>query len=202
MAGRKYDLDERAESLLNRHYDSRTETITVLARTLGVPRHTVKRWAQVLGLARTKERPWSDDEVRYLESHYHRLHILTMARHLKRSGTAVALKAKRLRIRKCGEGYTATGLAVALGVDSHKVIGWSESGKLRAERRRTDRENDPYLILDEDVRKFIMRHPLEIDMRKVDGVWLIDVLTSDRPGVTRNGASPDTVDDAGGSRQG
>jgi hypothetical protein len=178
MPHRKYHLDERATSLLKEHYDSQPETIDRLCRTLGVPRHTLKHWAQVLGLARTTNRPkpWTDNEVSYLESQYHRTHVSTIARKLGRSTTAVAQKAKRLGIRKCGEGYTFHSLA--LGVDDHKVAAWIDRGLLPASRRKTDRERDVYFISEKAVREFIVQHPLEIDLRKADGLWLIDLLAN------------------------
>jgi hypothetical protein len=131
-----------------------------------------------MGLARTKETCWTEEELRYLEAHYHRLHISTIARHIGRTTTAVALKAKRMGVRKYGEGYTAASLSLALGVDSHLVTRWIEEGALNATRRNTDRERDAWFISDSDIREFIVRHPTEIDIRKVDGLWLIDLLTS------------------------
>jgi DNA-binding transcriptional MerR regulator len=176
MARKRYILNEHAVALLRERYDSQTETIDQLSQLLGVPRYTVRRWAQVLGLARTKERPWSEKEIAYLESHFHRLHVSTLARKLKRTTTAVALKAKRLGIRKCGEGYTIRSLALALGVDDHKVSHWIDLGLLKATRRQTDRACDPYFIPEKAVQEFIVSHPLEIDLKRADGLWLIDLL--------------------------
>jgi DNA-binding transcriptional MerR regulator len=186
MPNRKYHLDERATYLLKEHYDSQPETIDRLCRTLGVPRHTLKHWAQVLGLARTANRlkPWTDQEVSYLESQYHRTHVDTIARKLGRSTTAVAQKAKRLGIRKCGEGYTLHSLALAMGVDDHKVALWIDRGLLPASRRQTDRDRDVYFISEKAAREFIVEHPLEIDLRRADGLGLIDLLA--------NGAAPST----------
>ncbi len=183
MANRKYVLDERAEAILRERYDSHPQTVTELCNALKVPRYTLKRWAQTLGLARTKdERTWTEKEIQYLESNYHRLHVITMAKHLKRTTTAVALKTKRLGIRKCDEGYTVNSLSLALGVDTHKVTRWIERGLLKAARRNTNRERDVYYLSEVSVREFIVRYPLEIDVRRVDGLWLIDLLA--------NGPSP------------
>ncbi len=178
MPRKKYYLDDRATALLKERYDSRTETISQISRTLSVPHYTVKHWAQVLGLARTKEQPWSDKDVTYLEANFHRVHVSTLARKLKRTTTAVALKAKRLGIRKNGEGYTARSLALALGVDNHKVTRWVGLGLLRTSKRHTDREQDAYLITDAAAREFIVRHPSEIDIRRADSLWLIDLLAN------------------------
>ena len=178
MPRKKYDLDEHATTLLKERYDSRSDTISYLSRALGVPRYTVTHWAQLLGLARTKEQPWSERDVAYLEAHFHRRHISTIAKKLKRTATAVSIKSKRLGIRKCGEGYTARSLGLALGVDVHKVTRWIHQGLLKASKRQTDWEYDAYLITDETVREFIVQHPLELDLRHVDGLWLIDLLAN------------------------
>lgn len=143
MSARKYVMDDRAVLLLRQRYDSTPEAITYLSGVLGVLRYTLKRWAGVLGLSRSYEsRPWSEADVRYLEGNYHHLHIATIAKHLNRSVTAVALKAKRLRVRKGDEGYTARGLADALGMDAHKVVSWIDAGALRAKKRQTDRARE------------------------------------------------------------
>jgi predicted site-specific integrase-resolvase len=178
MPGRKYILDERTESILKRHYDSNSETIDLLCRVLGVPRYTIKRWAQVLGLARPIDRNWSEQDVAHLEANFHRLHVSTLARKLKRSTTAVALKAKRLGIRKCGEGYTLQSLSLALGVDVHKVSRWVKRGLIKTSRRQTDRDRDHYYISERAVREFIRNHPSGVDTRRTDGLWLIDLLAN------------------------
>jgi len=176
MARKKYFFSEEADRLLRERYDSRTETIDCLARALGSPRWAIKRRAQVLGLAWTKEKPWSENEVGYLEANLHRLSILTLAKRLRRSPTAIALKAKRLGLKKSGEGYTAQSLAEALGIDGHKVARWVRLGLMKAARRQTEREADMYLITDRAVRDFLVRHPRELNLRRADPVWLVDVL--------------------------
>ncbi|HEX8801560.1 MAG TPA: hypothetical protein VF772_23250, partial [Terriglobales bacterium] len=37
---------------------------------------------------------------------------------------------------------------------------------------------DSYLIQEKDVRRFILEHPTDIDLRKVDQLWFLDVITS------------------------
>jgi hypothetical protein len=180
MSGKRYLFDQAADRLIRDCYDSRTQTIDRLSQTLGFPRWAIKRRAQALGLARTKERPWSEREVAYLEAHLHRLSLAVLARRLGRSVTAVALKARRLGLRKCDEGYTARSLAQALGVDDHKVVGWIERGILRASRRSSERPRDLYLIPEREVRRFVCTYPTELDLRRVDPVWFIDLLAGVR----------------------
>ena len=176
MSRKKYFFDEAADRLMKECYDSRTETIDWLSQNLGFPRWAIKKRAQELGLARTKEKPWSDKEVAYLEANLHRLSLSVLARKLHRSVTAVALKAKRLGIRKSDEGYTVHSLAQAFGVDDHKVLRWIKQGLLKASHRNSGRPRDMYFITDRDVRRFVATYPTEFDLKRVDQVWFIDLL--------------------------
>ena len=67
-----------------------------------------------------------------------------------RTATAIHLKLKRMRFKHDGSIYSADGLAQALGIDSHAVTRWIESGHLKAKLRgtaRTEQQNgDIYLI--------------------------------------------------------
>jgi hypothetical protein len=180
MSRKKYLFDGPADRLLREYYDSQTETINWLSQKIGCPRWAIKKRAQILGLARTKEKPWSEKEVSYLEMNLHRLSLAVLARRLGRSITAVALKAKRLGIKKSDEGYTARSLAQALGVDDHKVVHWIRLGLLRASRRNSGRPRDLYLITDRAVKRFVCTYPTEFDLRRVEQVWFIDLLAGIR----------------------
>lgn len=182
MSEKKYFFDEALDRLIRERYDSRTQSINQLSQKLGLPRWTIKRRAQALGLARTKEKPWSEKEVAYLESNLHRLSLAVIARKLGRSVTGVALKAKRLGIRKSDEGYTARALAQAFGIDDHKVSRWVELGLIRATVRNSERSRDMYFISDQEVKRFVSTYPTEIDLRRVDQVWFIDLLVGVRGG--------------------
>ena len=37
-----------------------------------------------------------------------------------------------------------------------------------------------YLIQEEDVRRFILEHPTDIDLRKVDQIWFLDLYSHQR----------------------
>lgn len=174
---KKYFFGEEEDRLIRERYDSRTETIDELATLLRVPRWAVRRRAQQLGVARCKEPRWTPQEEEYLEANLPRLSVLALAKTLRRSPTAVALKAKRLGLRKGDSGYTLRSLALGFGVDDHTVGRWIRAGMLEAARRNTQRERDMYLISEKAVREFIRRHPLEFDLRKVDQLWFIDLLT-------------------------
>jgi hypothetical protein len=176
MGARKWRFRPEDDALIRQRYDSRTETITELTRMVGVPRWVVRKRAQELGVARAKELPWSAEEVAYLEQNFHRVSIQRLARRMGRTVTAVALKKKRLGLRKTDEGYTARSLAEAFGVDDHKVTGWIERGLLRASMRGTERERDVYYVSDRAVLDFVRQNPLGFDLRKVDQLWFMDLV--------------------------
>lgn len=179
-----YWLAPNTRALILARYDGRTETIDDLTRRLGVPRWRVKRWAYELGLGRLnpKQPNWTEDEVQYLERVMARMSIRRIAKALGRTETAVLLKAKRLGLRKSGEGYTLRGLCEGLGCDHHKVHQWVAAGWLRGTRRHSERTEanggDMWLFTALAIRQLVRDHPLEVDPRHVDWVWLVDILTN------------------------
>jgi len=181
MPKKKWFWNDITDATLRRMYDPTVRgRPQEIADRLKVPRWAVNRRAAALGLSRPKDRPWSAQEEAYLEANFHHVSAKTLARKLGRSPTAVKLKAKRLGLRKYDEGYTASSLAEALGVDPHWVLARIRSGKLRASHRHTDRTaqqgGDSWLITDEAVVEFLREHPYDIDLRKVDNLWFMDLI--------------------------
>ena len=103
-----------------------------------------------------------------------------------RTVTGIHLKLRRMKFKHDPSFYSAHGLAQALGMDSHAVSRWIRRGYLKTQLRGTargERQNgDVYLIREKDIRRFILEHPTEIDLRKVDQLWFLDLLTN---GLTR-----------------
>ena len=181
MPKKKWFWTDITDGLLRRLYDPtvRGRSQEIAAR-LRVPQWAIKRRAAALGLTRPKDRPWSAEDEAYVEANFHHVSVKTLARRLGRSPTAVKLKAKRLGSRKYDEGYTAFSLAEALGVDPHWVLVRIRSGKLRASRRHTDRTpqqgGDSWLITDEAVIDLLREYPYDVDLRKVDSLWFMDLI--------------------------
>jgi hypothetical protein len=81
--------------------------------------------------------------------------------------------------------YPAQTMAI-MGVsrrwDPHAVTRWIKSGHLKAKFRGTARgpqqNGDSYLIQEKDIRRFVLDHPTDIDLRKVDQLWFLDLLTN------------------------
>lgn len=176
----KYFLDEPGRHLIRAKYDGRTETIDELAMRLNVPRWTVKKWGRELGLARQREPRWTQEDEDYLRRNLHRSSLGDIARKLKRTKTAVKLKAKRLSVNKTlQEGYTMRGLCLGLGCDHKQVERWLANGWLKGRHRHTERtqvQGDVWYFSDEAIRKFILHHPREIDQRRFDWLWVLDIL--------------------------
>ena len=100
-----------------------------------------------------------------------------------RTVTGIVLKRKRQRLPSNLKGQSAHGLSDCFGVDSKTICEWIASGKLKAEKRgtnRTDRQGgDIWFIKDRCIRNFIINYISEVDFRKVDKYWLVDILTGE-----------------------
>src|SRR5271157_1988046 len=188
---RKYIFTDQIDQLVREIYlnapDSKTRPgIRLLAKKVGMPHWALKKRARELGLARTKELPWSEPELailaRYAWMSDERIRIKLKAAGYSRTVTGIHLKLKRMRFKHDGSFYSANSLAQALGIDPHAVTRWIKSGhpktKFRGTARTAQQNGDIYLIHEKDVRRFILEHPTEIDLRKVDQLWFLDVLTN------------------------
>ncbi len=188
---RKYIFNNQADQLIREVYLSRRDgkamaSIHLLAKRLGMPHWALKKRARELGLARTKELPWSEAELailsRYAWMSDERIRLKLKAAGYARTVTGIHLKLKRMRFKHDGRFYSACSLALALGIDPHAVTRWIKSGHLKAKLRgtaRTEQQNgDSYLIQEKDVRRFILDHPTDIDLRKVDQLWFLDLITN------------------------
>ena len=183
MPKKRWHWDRETDCFLEYNYDptvrGRSDWIS---HRLGVPRWAVNRRAATLGLSRVGDRPWTNQDEAYLEANYHRVALKTLARKLGRSTTAIRLKAKRLRLRKHGEGYTASSLGQAFGVDPHWVLARIRAGRLHATRRQTERTalqgGDSWLITEKAVVAFVREHSYDLDLRKVDRLWFLDLVAT------------------------
>ena len=188
---RKYVFTDQIDQLIREiylnHRDAKTGVGTrPLAKKVGIPQWALKKRARELGLARTKELPWSEAELgilaRYAWMSDERIRLKLKAAGYSRTVTGIHLKLKRMRFKHDGSFYSACSLAQALGIDPHAVTRWIKSGHLKAKFRgtaRTAQQNgDSYLIQEKDVRRFILEHPTDIDLRKVDQLWFLDLITN------------------------
>jgi hypothetical protein len=180
-------IDQLIREVYLNHRDAKTGFgIRPLAKKVGLPHWALKKRARELGLARTKELPWSEPELAILARHAwmsdERIRLKLKAAGYARTVTGIHLKLKRMKFKHDGSFYSAYSLAQALGIDPHVVTRWIRSGHLKAKFRgtaRTSQQNgDSYLIQEKDVRRFILEHPTDIDLRKVDQLWFLDLVTN------------------------
>ncbi len=188
---RKYVFTDQIDRLIRERYHNRQNertrfNVRALAKKVGVPHWALKKRARELGLARTKELPWSEAELailsRYAWMSDERIRLKLKAVGYTRTVTGIHLKLKRMRFKHDSSFYSACSLAQALGIDPHAVTRWIKSGHLKAKFRGTARgprqNGDSYVIQEKDVRRFILEHPTDIDLRKVDQLWFLDLITN------------------------
>jgi hypothetical protein len=135
-----------------------------------------------------QEPEWNAAEVAVLERWGH-LTDAVIQRKLKaegfyRSVNAIHLKMKRMHIKQNLDGCSANALVIAFGVDGHKITYWINRRMLKATRRGTARTRsqggDTYWITHNAVREFVLKHPDEIDLRKVEKWWFLDYVEYER----------------------
>lgn len=158
--------------------------VNALAKKLRYPRWKISQHAQSMGwIPQTHREPnWSDAEKKILERNGHNLPE-TIQKKLKQAGfnrtlTAIEIKRKRMRCLQDIEGYTATSLAECLGIDYHCIKRAIEKGHLKAKKRETKQQKPNWYILPKHIRQYIIDNISEIDIRKVDKFWFVDILTN------------------------
>lgn len=166
--------------------DTGNGQVAALAKKWGYPRWKISRYVVIHGWVPTqpKEPDWSDEEKSILERNAH-FSPEAIRRRLKnhgyvRSVSGIVNKRKRLRYCQNLNGQSAVKLALCFGTDAKFVTKAIQDGRLKAARRgtrRTERQGgDSYYIKDKDIRKYIIDNVHEIDFRKADKYWLIDIL--------------------------
>lgn len=179
---KKYVPTEFIDSRIRRLYQSRTgrtmPEMKNLARSIGWPAWAARKRAAELGVVGVREPAWTPAETIIVEQ-YAWMCNAKIAERLKAAGfhrtaTAVALKRKRIRAGANTPYYSARSLADCFGEDSHKIVRWVQLGYLDA--KRSERK-DMWLIHSEEVYRFALAYPMEYELRKVDQLWFLDLIT-------------------------
>lgn len=161
-----------------------------LGAKLGVPGWVAMRRATELGVSRVKEPRWSDAELSLLTEHAWK-NPNTITRIFKSHGFQRSVAAIHIMVTRRLGGrlanrtwYSGTQLATLLGIDRHLVLRWISSGLLSAKQegagRNASQSCDIHKIRNLDFRRFVATNPHVIDLRKVDQLWFIDLLTNYR----------------------
>lgn len=196
--GRLYELTPAIETELQKIYSlpfkskKRAElgipSIQDAARELGVPASTLKKFARELGLTRTKDLPWSEEEIKILDEQGYKSPA-ALARIFRKEGfvrTEVAIELMRARRRshKASPFYSLGAIARLFGVDGHLVTDWVDKGWLKAEYKETkknkgdgDGRGDTRVADKDSIYRFVVEHPEAFDLRRVDQLWFLHVVT-------------------------
>jgi hypothetical protein len=156
----------------------------------GWPDWAVKRRAVVLGVAkiRRKELPWSSAELAVLDEFAWMCpqRIGDKLRSLcgtQRTPVAIVLKRKRRKLLSNLDGYSPCSLAELLGVDSHRVARWIKTGLLKAESTGIGAPSGERLFIHhKNAYRFVVAHPEEIDLCRVEKLWFLDLVTQGKIG--------------------
>lgn len=186
-----YNFTPAMDEAIRRAYQERAEKrsspipgLTQLAEKWNIPTHKIKKRAIDIGVARSKDRPWSDRELKMLHQlAWLKPGAISMRFYragFKRSSCAIKVKLRRIKARRENtDYYTAIGLSECFGVDVHTIVRWIRLAMLKAERQDPRiGEKSPWMIHEKHVREFIFRNPMEFDIRKVDQLWFMDLVTN------------------------
>jgi hypothetical protein len=178
------DMDKEVLYTYAINTDSSPRVIN-LAKKFNMPRWAIYQRAlkiEAIQACRQK-RPWKDEEVNILEK-YARCEPQTIRKKLAKAGcersiASIVLKRKRMRFLSNLKGMSACLCAEFLGVDLHWVLNHIDTGSLKAQVIRRDREGKAnYFIREKDLRKFIIFNPGLIDLRKVEKYYFIELVAN------------------------
>jgi len=191
----KYELTPEIEATLRRiysygfHEKTRPPDVPAgpraYARLLGLPGEVVTKWAQELGLARAKEPVWSAREIALLDRYGYLtpVHIGKVLREhgFTRSVTGISLMRKRRMSHKASPYYSVSALSHLFGIDHHAIdrfitFGWMKTTQ-KGTRRGAKQRGDIKLVHKDEIRRFIYEHPMEFELKKVDQMWFLDLVT-------------------------
>jgi hypothetical protein len=162
-------------------------TVRELAEEVGVSKKILCDYAARQGWVTPKEKPWTRAELRLLDKYAH-LSPAMIQRHLKAAGclrSEMGIRVMRTR-RKAHKGspyYSSHAMTQLFGIDSHTLDRvWLRKYpdelkyELKGERQRRQ-AGDIKLFHVDTIRQFVINHPEEIDLRKVDKMWFLWLVT-------------------------
>src|SRR5262249_48602634 len=166
---KKYFWTLDIEVMLRRAYMN-AKTRTDLTRALdhvqrisGFTRFVVMAHAKELGLSFCEPRPWSPEEIDFLQEHAGAMSKRAIAAKLGRTHYSVKGMASRLDLRlRVLDGYSRQDLCELLGTGIKQVCRWIENGWIKVENGR---------ITEKSVTLFLRRHPEQYRLSRVDDAW-------------------------------
>ncbi len=186
----KYIITEQMHNKIKDVYLNQTQrgSVKELAVSLNIPICKISKYAMMEGWTPVSKKDvrWTKKELKILKSYAHYTPKIIQLK-LKNNGfsrteAAIVQKRKRKRLLSNLKGQSAHSLAECFGVDTHAITRIIKQKKLNAKKRlsnRTEKQGgDAWYIKDRDIKKYIIENIHEIDLRKVDKYWFVDILTN------------------------
>jgi hypothetical protein len=169
VATKKFHWTEGLDAALKRAYQTAhgreelIQNISLMQRLTAFPRFAIISRAAVLGVARMKQRPWTQSDIQHLRELVGTSGRQAIARKLGRTEYSVKAELRKLKLSlEFRDGYTRTGLATVLGASAKTVRRWEHLGWLRTVDGR---------FSEEAIRRFLIRHPDQYQLSRVDEGW-------------------------------
>ncbi|SEO65420.1 hypothetical protein [Nitrosovibrio sp. Nv6] len=193
---KSWEKSEHVDESIRRGYQTTPERgdVESLANQLMRPRWWISKRARELGLTspRFKEPRWTDAEVELLAKHAHKT-LDTIARIFKKQGyvrspVAIGVRRKRLHLgpreNPDPDFISARQLGVLMGVDAKTITRWIRMEGLPAipggTKRTPQQGGDMWRINLKKLHLWIGEHAVQVDLRKVDRFWFIDLMMDGR----------------------
>ena len=182
MNGRHVWTQEEMDTL-RREYRPGGKTQEELAAQMGVTKNQLGKQISRMGLQRNQRQPaWSDEENRTLLELIERKPVDQVARRMHRTRAAVIGQLRKLQISRRNRNgwYTLRETAEILGMEIRLVKKYMEDGSLRATGHHgkllAPERGQMWHIEEKDLRRFIRRHPQDLQGRNVDMIQLVQIL--------------------------
>lgn len=183
-----YPATEAIDALLRERFPACTQPrmLEALAVECSRPSWWLKRRGEALGLEYgfRRQPDWTPQEQAVLAEFSH-LSLNTLRGKLRALGTsrtenAIEVRLKKLKLSRVNHDvYCATDLARLMGMTPKTVMRWIHSCDLKATRTPGSTAEAPHFrITRRALREWIAAHPVEVDLRRVDKYWFIDLAFS------------------------
>jgi len=159
------ELDQR---LIRIYQDSRSRTelsrgLSYMQRQTGFTRVVITSRAGALGWSFVERRKWDRAELCFVQENAGALSAAAIARRLRRTHYSVKAKVAQLGLQlRVREGYSRDDVSTLLGVGAARVREWIDRGWLYLDQDR---------VTERSMKQFLMAHPEEYKLNRVDEAW-------------------------------
>jgi len=173
---------------LNKNFQGGIPGVKAYAAEIGWPHWVICKRAVELGVSRIKEKPWNQEELNTLDELAHYCpHVIAQKfkeHGFRRTAASVGVMRNKRWAHKGAPWYSGHALATLMGVDAHQVdrvwvplgLTFTLKGTERGKRNKKQ-GGDTRLFYRDEIRRFLIEHPEEIDLLKVDKMWFLEIVT-------------------------